>query len=420
VELGGARLLVDAGLPVGQPGTRLTPGLADAAHVADALLLTHAHQDHLGAIPALLEAGYDRPILATAATLAVARIQLQDGLRLSGLPESRAEALLGRFAALGRGVAHDAPVTPVKGREVTVTFREAGHILGSASLDLVSPRARVIVSGDLGRPDSPLLRDYCTTWPRDRAVDLVVLESTYGERDHATRPADVEAELERLVKRALRDGGHLLVPAFAVGRIQALLYHLNSLVEAGRLPPLPVALDTPMGLAVTDTYQRFRALFDREAQARIARGDDPLEFHDLYAVNRARDSERLDEVKTPMLIIAGSGMCTGGRIVGHLQALLPRPETCVLFVGYQASGTPGRAIQEAAAQRGKAGRASRVHLGGEDVEVRAEVATLPGLSAHADRGELRRWLRAVPEPRAVAIHHGEPEAQRALAAFLRG
>ena len=175
---------------------------------------------------------------------------------------------------------------------------------------------------------------------------------------------------------------------------------------------LPVALDSPMGIKVTELYSESRELFDDEARALLQRGDDPLEFEDLYAVNRHKHSVQLRDVPDPMLIIAGSGMCTGGRIVGHLQELLPVKETCVLFVGYQAKGTPGRAIQEAARTQ------STVRIGREDVVVRAEIKTMSGLSAHADRLELKAWLDAVPNPKRVALHHGEAHVQQEFARWM--
>jgi metallo-beta-lactamase family protein len=199
------------------------------------------------------------------------------------------------------------------------------------------------------------------------------------------------------------------VPAFAIGRTQTLLYHLNTLVEAGRIPKIPVAVDTPMGLKVTHLYEHSRDLFDRDALARIAHGDDPLDFENLFAVRRGSDSVRLRDVKEPLIVIAGSGMCTGGRIIGHLKELLPRSSTTLLFVGYQAPGTAGAAIQSART------RGTSVWLDGEDVRVNARVETLSGLSAHADRRELLRWLDALPDVQRVALNHGEPSAQRAFA-----
>ena len=411
VETGGAALLVDCGIAQGREAARWR--FPEAARDVDAVLLTHAHQDHVGSLPALLDGGYAGPIFATRATLEIAEEVLRDGLRLGGVTRNDAAHLLGRLRELARPLSYDV-ATAVPGLDGTVAFREAGHILGSASVDIQTPGARVICSGDLGRPDSPILRDYCELWD-ERPVDLVVMESTYGDRDHAGTHDDVEAELERIVLRAIAKRGHILVPAFAIGRTQTLLYHLNTLVEAGRVPHLPVAVDTPMGLRITETYAHSRRLFDAEALDRIAHGDEPLDFEGLYAVYRRRDSERLRDVPGPMLVIAGSGMCTGGRIVGHLCELLPDASTTVVFTGFQAPGTPGRAIQRAAKREHGAGT---VRLDGEDVVVRASVETLPGLSAHADRGELGRWLRAIPAARRVALHHGEPDAQRALRAYL--
>lgn len=411
VELDGVRLLVDAGVAQGAEARDWR--LPDEAHRADAVVLTHAHNDHVGSLPSILERGFAGPIFGTAATLQIARVVLVDAMRLNDVPASARVRVLERFDRQQRAVPYDRFVRPVDGRGPALAYREAGHILGSASVELRSPKSRVIVSGDLGRPDTPILRDYHERWEASAPVDLVVVESTYGDREHRHTHGDVARELERILKAALARGGHVLVPAFAIGRTQTLLWHLNALVEAGRVRGLPVAVDTPMGLGVTETYATFERLYDAEALARIARGDAPLDFEDLYAVRRGRDSARLREVPGPMLILAGSGMCTGGRIVRHLKELLPREETTLLFVGYQARGTPGRRIQDAA-RRGD----GVVRIDGEDVALRASVETLSGLSAHADRGELVRWVRAIPDVRAVALHHGEPEAQKALAEAL--
>ncbi len=416
IESGGAALLVDCGIAQGREAARWV--FPEAARDVDAVLLTHGHNDHVGSLPMLLDGGFDRPIYGTRATLEVAELVLRDGLSLNGASERDLRTFRQRFRDLAHAVPYDTAVE-VPGFSGTTTFREAGHILGSASMDLQSDRARVIVSGDLGRPDSPILRDYCESWG-ERPVDLVVMESTYGDREHRCSHDDVERELERIVRSAAERRGHILVPAFAIGRTQTLLYHLNTLIEARRVPNIPVAVDTPMGLRVTETYSESRRLFDAEALEKIAHGDDPLDFEGLYAVWKGRDSARLRDVPGPMLIIAGSGMCTGGRIVGHLQELLPLDSTTVLFVGFQAPGTPGRAIQEAAQVRSRSAGASAgsgstrsgtVRLAHESVPVRATIETLSGLSAHADRGELLRWLRAIPSPGRVALHHGEVEAQ---------
>lgn len=412
VELGRARVLVDAGIAQGSDARGWS--LPDDAHDVDAIVLTHAHNDHVGSLPAILDRGFSGPIWGTPATLSIARLVIADALRLNDVPGSERARILARFDHLVRAVPYERGFEPAAGADLQAWFREAGHILGSASVELRSSSARAIVSGDLGRPESPLLRDYNERWERGRAIDLVVMESTYGDAEHRHGHDDISATLERILKRAIERRGHVLVPAFAIGRTQTLLWHLNALVEAGRLPELlPVAVDTPMGLEVTETYRRFSRLYDAEALDRIAHGDEPLDFEELYAVHRGRDSARLREVAGPILVIAGSGMCTGGRIVAHLKELLPLESTTVLFVGYQAAGTAGRRIQDAARSPG-----SRVRIDGDEVVVNAHVETLSGLSAHADRRELARWLRAIPDARRVALHHGEPDAQAALARYL--
>lgn len=412
VETGGKALLVDCGVAQGRD--RRDWRFPDEARDVDAVLLTHGHQDHIGSLPALLENDFDKPILATKATLAIARISLEDSLEMQGASEGEIERFMRHFARVARAVPYDELGAHVPGFSGKVAFREAGHILGSASVEIVTSKSRVICSGDLGRPRSPILRDYNTVWDAGQPVDVVVMESTYGSRDHEHGHDDIEQDLERVVKRAVERQGKVFVPSFAIGRTQVLLYHLNTLVEEGRIPTVPVAVDTPMGLGITETYQRFRGLFDRDSLDKLARGDDPLDFDELYAVQKGRDSVRLRDVPGPMIIIAGSGMITGGRIVGHLVDGLSDERNTLLFVGYQAEGTPGRRIQEAAQSGG------RVRLDGEEVLVKASIETLKGLSAHADRGELLRWMRAIPDVKRVALHHGDEEAQRDFVAWAQG
>ncbi|HKU38272.1 MAG TPA: MBL fold metallo-hydrolase [Polyangiales bacterium] len=411
VEWGGAALLIDCGVAQGDDAAAWQ--FPEAARDAQAVVLTHGHNDHCGSLPALLEGGWDGPIYGTRPTLEIADYVLSDGLGLHGASDDEIARFRTRFKASSKAIGYDQSFQ-VPGFAGQLAFREAGHILGSASVEITHAGSRLLCSGDLGRPDSPILRDYNLSWAAEPSLELVLMESTYGDGEHHMSHGDVETELERILSRAAQDGGHVVVPSFAIGRTQTLLYHLNSLVESGRAPDMLVAVDTPLGIKVTDLYQRHRGLFDRDSHDKLARGDDPLSFQDLYAVRRARDSQRLHEVSEPMLIIAGSGMCTGGRVVSHLLELLPHEQHCVLFVGYQARGTPGRAIQLAARSGG------HVRLGGQDVPVRARIETLSGLSAHADRNELLRWLHALPAPRRIALHHGEPEAQAAFARFARG
>ena len=254
------------------------------------------------------------------------------------------------------------------------------------------------------------MRDYNTTWKRGRPVDLVLMESTYGDEEHGHSHEQLELELERIMLSALERGGNVLVPAFALGPAQTLLFYLHKLMSTRRVPGLPVAFDGGLGMRVMHNYEEFSHLFDREVLEATARGDRPLDVDGLYA-SQQEPSQRLSMMPGPMLIIAGNGMCTGGRIVSHLRRLLPHDQTTVLFMSHQAEGTPGRAIQRAATRGG------RVALDHEEVRVRAHVETLSGLSGHADRLELSRWLGAIPEVERVALHHGEPKAQRSFAAW---
>jgi metallo-beta-lactamase family protein len=404
VEIGGKRLLVDCGVAQG----RERQDFPDAARDVDAVVLTHGHLDHIGNVPVLLERGFDKPLYATPATLAIARISLEDSLGMQRVSDRDVARFLARFDALAKPLPYDRRADVLG---LSLTLHEAGHILGSASAEIESDKSRILVSGDLGRPNSPVLRDANTTWKSGKPFDVVVMECTYGGREHTHSHEGIERDLELILKDAIARKAKVLVPAFAIGRTQTLLWFMNNLVEAGRVPPIPVMIDTPMGLAVTDTYNEFRPLFDKETLAKLAEGDDPFDFERLFRVQRGKDSRRLHEEPGPMMIIAGSGMVTGGRIIGHLRVGLPESRTTVLFVGYQGVGTTGRRIQEAASHGGT------VWLDGEEVSVRAKVASLKGLSAHADRKELLAWMRAVPDARRVALHHGDEPSQEAFAAW---
>jgi metallo-beta-lactamase family protein len=418
----GRRVLLDCGLFQGLKALRLrnwAPPAIDPRSV-DAVVLSHAHVDHSGALPLFVRLGFRGPIYATPPTQDLLRILLLDAAHLQeeeaaaanryghskhhpALPlftAADAEAALARVVPMPFGTAF--PVVP----GAAARFRRAGHILGAATVEVVlggTEPATLVYSGDLGRPNRPLLHD---PEPAERA-DVLLVESTYGDRVHAPAP---EEALARVVREAADRGGALLIPAFAVGRTQELLWHLRALEEAGEIPALPVYVDSPMAVAVTEVYARHRDEHDEALRAAIAAEGERIRRR-VKLIRRVEDSKALNDVDGPMIVIAGSGMATGGRILHHLTRRLPDPRTTVLLPGFQAAGTRGRSLQDGA---------RTLRMFGRDVPVRARVVVLDGLSAHADREELLAWLRHVgPAPAAVHVVHGEPPAAEALAAAIR-
>jgi metallo-beta-lactamase family protein len=423
--MAGRRLLVDCGLYQGLKELRLrnwAPLPIDPARI-DAIALTHAHIDHIGYLPRLVKDGFHGGITGTRGTADLARIMLPDSGRLQeeeaayhnargtskhtpALPLYTEEEGA-RAAESVRGLEYQKPVRPLPG--VQATFRRAGHILGSASilLDLEGDGAsrRLVFSGDIGRYAAPILLD---PEPIGEA-DYVFVESTYGNRLHDPEP--VPDQIERVVHAAVARGAPLVVPAFAVGRTQELIYHLRALEDAGRIPRLPTFVDSPMAIEATGLYCSHPEDLDPDTAKPVLSGTCPLHTARFTLARSVDESRAINDVRGPAIIISASGMATGGRVLHHLRRRLPDPKTTVLLVGFQSPGTRGRLIQDGA---------RTVRIFGEDVPVGARVETIHGLSAHADANGLLRWLRtAVGRPRRVFVVHGEPDAAEALAGRIR-
>ncbi|SHJ81768.1 metallo-beta-lactamase family protein [Hymenobacter daecheongensis DSM 21074] len=414
------QVLVDCGLFQGLKELRLRNREAlplEPAQLA-AVILTHAHIDHSGYLPRLVKDGFRGRIFCTEPTADLLSIMLLDSAKLQEEEAAFAnkkgfsrhhpalplytQADVQQVLPLVESVAYDAPLAFLDG-QLTLTFREAGHILGSAvaevSVQGATQRKQLAFSGDLGRYDNPVMHDPAAI----AQADVLLVESTYGDRD--TRISDPEAELARVVHAALDPpGGVLLIAAFAVGRTQTLLYYLKKLRAEGRVPPVPVYVDSPMGIRVSDLYPR------HPAAHRLGHGN-VFDFAGLRFITEAAESKQLNDKTGPAIIISSSGMCTGGRIVHHLFHRLPRPQDTLLLIGYQAEGTRGRSLQEGA---------TAIKMFGEMVPVRCHVAQLDGFSAHADRQELLHWLGNFRQPpKRTFIVHGEPAAAEALAHTLR-
>jgi metallo-beta-lactamase family protein len=426
VTAGGRRLLVDCGLYQGLKELRLRNWdrlPVDPASV-DWVVLTHGHIDHSGYLPRFITDGFRGPVFATRGTADLLRIMLPDAGHLleeeaqyhNKRGSSRHRPALPLYTAADglaaaeqtRGVGYGERVELAPG--LGFTFRRAGHILGSANvrLDLGegSERRRVVFSGDVGRYGAPILPDPA---PIDEA-DYIVVESTYGDRRHDPDP--IAAQLQRLVMAAVARGGGIVVPAFAIGRTQELMYHLDGLEKTRQIPRLPIWLDSPMAIEATEIYCAHPEEFDGEMQALMRRRACPLEAGEFRLARSPDESRALNALTGPVMIISASGMVTGGRVLHHLRLRLPDPRTTVLLVGYQAAGTRGRRLQEGE-------RTLRIF--GEDVPVRATIEVVHGLSAHADVDGLMRWLRTAGRPpRRVFVVHGEPGPAQALAHRISG
>jgi metallo-beta-lactamase family protein len=458
VTCGDHRILVDCGMFQGSPeevSRNRMPFAYDPASV-EALLVTHAHLDHCGRIPALVKAGFRGPIHATGGTLDLTEIVLRDSAKLqeeaeqrwlrrhpeapAGTPdepaeaddedmprrlrEAHPEAQTTTHAAIYRiedveqtlplfaPVAYETALEVVPG--VTAVFHDAGHILGSAIIELRltdgGATTTVVFSGDLGRRNTPILRD---PTPLSHA-DYLLVESTYGNREHAPMEQSVN-ELAEAVKEVAGDRGVLLVPSFAIGRTQELVWELDRLLRDGRIPHVPLYLDSPMASRASDVYDRHPETYDTETAALLRSGQSPLEYPGEEYTNEVDASKAIRTRPRPIMVVASSGMLTGGRILHHLKDFLPDPACTLLFIGYQGQGTLGYAIQHGAKE---------ARIDGQKFPIRCRVRSISGFSAHADEHELEDWVRGFASaggatgsdgaPKRVFVVHGDPDAAEAF------
>ena len=424
---GAERVLVDCGLfqgPEEVERRNRDPFPVPAASVS-AVVLTHAHLDHSGRLPRLVAEGFKGPIFCTKPTRGLLSLVLLDAAKLQeeeagyarrhGYARVAAPAPLftaddvRRTLSLVRRVGFDEDLELLPG--IRARFRRAGHLLGAATVELSAKggdgeRRTWCFSGDVGRYGVPILHD---PQPPVDAPAALLLESTYGNRRHAGD--DPRAALAAIIAETFARGGSVLIPSFALGRTQDLLYHLTALADAGAVPADAVFLDSPMAITATELYRDFVSEHDEDLAELVAAGRGPFDADRFQRARTAQQSKVLNARQEPAVIIAGSGMVNGGRILHHLRHRLPDPRHTLVFVGYQAEGTRGRALIEGC---------DTVAIHGQEVAVRARVTAISSLSAHADRDELVRWCRALPgPPQRVFLNHGEEAARKALARALQ-
>ncbi len=430
VQCGDKQVLIDCGLYQGGHELReenRKPFGFDPAKV-DYLLLTHAHLDHCGRIPLLVQQGFRGEIMTTSASRELARLVMLDSANLQEQEaqwQSRKAArhgqkgeqiaplytLLDALNSLdyfGRSAQYGEPLR--LGEKIRATFIDAGHILGSAcvllELEEGGEQRRVLFSGDLGYSNRAILRDSAPPPP----ADVVVMETTYGDRLHKQLQPSID-ELYEAVSDTFQRGGNVIIPSFALERTQEILYALREGVESGQLPAaMQVFLDSPMAISATEIFQRHPECYDKKTGKLFRKGEDPFGFPGLHFTRETRDSMALNQIAAGAVIIAGSGMCTGGRVRHHLKHNLWRRDSSVIFVGFAARGTLARQIIDGAKQ---------VRIYGEEIRVRAKIYTIGGFSAHADRDELLAWHRQIGNPDTTYLVHGEEQVMASFAGQLK-
>lgn len=395
----------------------------------DSVIITHAHLDHCGYLPKLVIEGFNGKIFCTPPTAEIAEIALLDSAKLQ---EEDAEHKKKRHQREGRkGPYPEVPLYTVEDTEkvfplfetvpykkefeitsdIKATLHDAGHILGSAMIELIfdneGKEKRAIFSGDIGRWGKPILNDPTTF----EQADYVFMETTYGNRLHESQKPALE-KLQRIIVETKDKGGNVVIPTFAIERAQELLFHLSSLLRENKIPHLVIFMDSPMAINVTEVFKNHTNFFDDKTKELIKKNQSPFDFPSLKTTRSTEDSKAINYIKGTSIIMAGSGMCTGGRVKHHLVNNITRPESTVLFVGYQAKGTLGREILE---------RPQEVRIMGKTYPVKARIEKINGFSAHADRDELLRWVSSFKEaPKKIFLIHGEKEVTESFAEFLKG
>lgn len=412
MESGEAKILVDCGLNQGShfaEKENFKPFPYKPEEI-QAVFVTHAHVDHTGRLPKLKKEGFNGTIYSTSPTRDFAELLLLDSEHLMELEAQREKEPplydtedVNKLMESWKGISYH---EKVKAGDFTVELLDAGHILGSATILISDGEKKIIFSGDLGNYPAPIIKP---TEPMPD-VDYCVLESTYGDRLHE-RTQNRRDDLEDVVEDAVRQGGVLLIPAFAMERTQELLYHLHQLFEEKRIPKIPVYLDSPLAIKITTVYKKYEKYFNPDSYELAKSGDDILNFPELTLTLTTEQSKSINDVPPPKIIIAGSGMSQGGRILHHERRYLADPKSTILFVGYQTMGSLGRRILDGEKQ---------VRLFGEEISVKARVKSLSAYSAHADQSQLLAWVYPQREKlKEIFIVQGEGEASKALSQKIR-
>jgi metallo-beta-lactamase family protein len=408
LESGGTKIMIDCGLHQGShiaDRQNFEPFPYDAKSIA-AVFVTHAHLDHTGRLPSLYRAGFKGTIYSTGATKDFSELMLIDSQHIlaqeaerEGRPPLYGDHDIMDVLRIWEGISYHKPVTV---GPFTAELFDAGHILGSAIIKIQAEGKTIIFSGDLGNYPAPIIQ------PTEMisAADYCVVESTYGDRVHENVDGRREM-LERSVEDTVKSGGTLMIPTFAMERTQELLYHLHQLFEEGRIPHVPVFIDSPLAIKLTAVYKKYENYFNKETQQIAKSGDDIMNFPGLHLTLTTEQSKEINNVPPPKIVIAGSGMSNGGRILHHELRYLPDPKSAIVFIGYQASGSLGRQILDGARE---------VSIFGERVAVRCKVSNIPGYSAHADQPRLLDWVgRMRHSLKKVFVVQGEQQSSETLA-----